>query len=137
MATNANLNKQPIGWVAQTGTLTAATTLVATDSGITYFVDQDAAFTVTLPSDAAGLNFTFICTDVGSNDVKFDSGASNGIKGFSMDPTSTINAVDNNMVKFVSGTTVIGDSIRLINDGTTWWCEAICSADGGIVGANS
>ena len=107
------------------------------DSGSTYFIDQDAAFTITLPTDTAGVNFKFILSDAGSNDVKITSGASNGMKGFSMDPTTGINAVDNNLVKFASGTAVIGDVIKVQNDGTTWWVESFSSATNGIVGANS
>ena len=117
--------------------ITNTDTLYAYDSGKVFTIDQDAAFTITLPADSAGLHYTFLLTDAGSNDVKIDGGGSNAIKGFAMDVTGTINAVDNNMVKFVSGVSVVGDIIRLVNDGTTWWCEALASADGGIVGANS
>ena len=117
--------------------LAAAYTVLASDSGKVFTIDQDAAFTVTLPSDQEGLNYKFILTDAGSNDVKIDGGGSNAIKGFSMDPTTGINAVDNNMVKFVSGTAVIGDVITLVNDGTTWWCESFGSASNGILGADS
>ena len=118
--------------------LAAAYTVLASDSGKVFTIDQDAAFTITLPSDQEGLNFQFILTDAGSNDVKIDSGASNGIKGWGMDVTATLtDAIDNNLVKFVSGTAIVGDVIRLVNDGTTWWCESHSGADGGIVGANS
>ena len=117
--------------------LAAAYTVLASDSGKVFTIDQDAAFTITLPSDQEGLNYKFILTDAGSNDVKIDGGGSNAIKGFQMDPSTGINAVDNNMVKYASGTSVIGDVIRLENDGTTWWGEAFSSATDGIVGANS
>jgi hypothetical protein len=117
--------------------LAAAYTVLASDSGKVFTIDQDAAYTVTLPSDQEGLNYRFVLTDAGSNDVKIDSGASNGMKGFSMDPSTGINAVDNNLVKFASGTSVIGDYIEIWNDGTTWWVESFSSATDGIVGANS
>ena len=116
--------------------LAAAYTVLASDSGKVFTIDQDAAFTVTLPSDQEGLKYEFILTDAGSNDVKIDSGGSNGIKGVLVDENS-VEAVDNNLVKFASGTAVVGDRFSLVNDGTTWWCEGMCSADGGIVGANS
>ena len=117
--------------------LAAAYTVLSSDSGKYFTIDQDAAFTVTLPADQEGLNFRFVLTDAGSNDVKIDSGASNGMKGFSMDPTTGINAIDNNLVQFASGTAVVGDYIECWNDGTTWWVESISSATNGIVGANS
>ena len=111
--------------------------VLASDSVKIFTIDQDDAYTVTLPSDQEGLNYRFVLTDAGSNDVKIDSGASNGMKGFSMDPSTGINAIDNNLVKFASGTSVIGDYIECWNDGTTWWVESFSSATDGIVGANS
>ena len=118
--------------------LTAAYTVLASDSGKVFTIDQDSAFTITLPSDQEGLNFQFILTDAGSNDVKIDSGASNGIKGWGMDVTATLtDAICNNLVKFVGSAAIVGDVIRLVNDGTTWWCESHSGADGGIVGAVS
>ena len=119
-------------------TLTGAYTVLASDSGKIFTIDQEAAYTVTLPSDQEGLNYTFILVAADSNDVKIDSGASNGIKGWGMDVTATLtDAINNNLVKFVSGAAIVGDVIRLVNDGTTWWCESHSGADGGIVGADS
>jgi hypothetical protein len=118
-------------------TVTAATTLTEADSGKTMFIDQDAAYTITLPSTQLGLEYTFILTDAGSEDVKIDGGASNKIVGFSMDPTTGINAIDNNMVKFVDDVAVVGDYVRLISDGSVWWCTSFGSASNGILGANS
>ena len=116
--------------------LAAAYTVLASDSGKVFTIDQDAAFTVTLPSDQEGLKYEFILTDAGSNDVKIDGGGSNAIKGVMVDENS-VEAIDNNIVKFVSGTAVVGDRFSLVNDGTTWWCEGMCSADGGIIHASS
>jgi|7_EtaG_2_1085326.scaffolds.fasta_scaffold25817_4 hypothetical protein len=74
MATNANLNKQPIGLVKQTLALSSGDkTLVDTDSGTTILFDTElaAAQTVTLPSaGTAGLNFRFIWSV--SHDANFD-----------------------------------------------------------------
>ena len=121
-----------------THSLTGTYQILASDSGKTFFVNQGAAFTATLPSDQEGLNYTFILVAADSNDVKIDSGASNGIKGWGMDVTATLTyAINNNLVKFVSGAAIVGDVIRLVNDGTTWWCESHSGADGGIVGADS
>ena len=117
--------------------LTAAYTVLASDSGKVFTIDQDATFVITLPSDQEGLNYKFILTDAGSGEVHITSGASNGIKGFSMDPTTGINAVDSVLVEIVASTAVIGDYVNLVNDGTTWWCESFSSATNGIVGADS
>ena len=117
--------------------IAAAYTVLASDSGKVFTIDQDATFVITLPSDQEGLNYKFIVTDAGSGEVHITSGASNGIKGFSMDPTTGINAVDSVLVEIVASTAVIGDYVNLVNDGTTWWCESFSSATNGIVGADS
>jgi hypothetical protein len=117
--------------------ITAAKTVTAAESGKVFTVDADAAFTITLPSDAAGLHYTFILTDAGSNDVKIDGGSSNAMKGWAFDPTTGINVVDNNMVKFASGTAIVGDKVHLENDGTSWLVAAWSGATNGIVGADS
>ena len=118
--------------------LTAAYQVLSSDSGKVFTIDQDAAFAITLPAThLEGENYKFIVTDAGSGEVHIDSGASNGIKGFSMDPTTGINAIDNNLVEIVASTAVIGDVVKLVSDGTTWWCESFSSATNGIVGADS
>ena len=117
--------------------LTTTYQVLASDSGKVFTIDQDATFVITLPSDQEGLNYKFIVTDAGSGEVHITSGASNGIKGFSMDPTTGINAVDSVLVEIVASTAVIGDYVNLVNDGTTWWCESFSSATNGIVGADS
>ena len=118
-------------------TVTAATTLTVADSGKTMFIDQDTQYTITLPSTQLGLEYTFILTDAGSNEVKIDGGASNKIKGFSMDPTTGINLVDNNLLVFYDSLAVIGDYVRLVSDGSVWWCTSFSSATNGILGGNS
>ena len=118
--------------------LTAAYQVLSSDSGKVFTIDQDAAFAITLPAThLEGENYKFIVTDAGSGEVHIDSGASNGIKGFSMDPTVGINLIDNNLIEIVASTAVIGDVVKLVSDGTTWWCESFSSATNGIVGANS
>ena len=110
--------------------------ILASDSGKVFTIDQDDAFTITLPSDQEGLKYEFILTDAGSNDVKIDGGGSNAVKGVIVDENS-VEAIDNNLVKFASGTSVIGDYLEIWNDGTSWWVESFSSATDGIVGANS
>ena len=53
--------------------ISAAKTLDPSDSGKVFTIDQDAAFSITLPTASqagAGWNARFIVTDIGSNDVK-------------------------------------------------------------------
>ena len=117
--------------------LAAAYTVLASDSGKVFTIDQDATFVITLPADQEGLNYKFIVTDAGSGEVHITSGASNGIKGWSMDPTTGINAIDNVLVEIAASTATVGDVVELVNDGTTWWCKSFSGATNGIVGADS
>ena len=91
---------------------------------------------ITLPADQEGLNYKFIVTDAGSGEVHVTSGASNGIQGLITDENS-VEAIDHVLIEFVASTAAVGDYINLVNDGTTWLVEGMCSTDGGIVGAAS
>ena len=117
--------------------LTGAYEVLASDSGKLFLVSQAAAYTITLPTEQEGLNFKFMCNAAASNDVKIDGGESNAIKGQAFDPTTGINAIDNNMVKFASGSAAVGDIIELHCDGTDWLCIAHSGGTNGIVVANS
>ena len=118
--------------------LTAAYQVLSSDSGKVFTIDQDAAFAITLPAThLEGENYKFIVTDAGSGEVHITSATSAGIKGFSMDPTTGINAISNVLVEVVASTAVIGDVVKLVSDGTTWWCESFSSATNGIVAADS
>jgi len=137
MATNANLNKQPIGWVRQTSTITAAQTLVDTDSGTVYFISNaSGAHEITLPTTlTAGVNYEFyvlentpgaaITIAAGSAIVDLvmkDAGgdASNSTAG---------TAVSN----IIIGTSAEqGDWVRLITDGNTWYATALSGINNAI-----
>ena len=118
-------------------TLTGAYTVLASDSGKTFFIDQDATFVITLPSLQEGLSYEFFVSDAGSGEVHITSGTSNGIKGWSMDPTTGINAIDNVLVEIVSSTAALGDYVRLWCDGNVWFCQSFSGGTNGIVGADS
>ena len=110
-------------------------TISAADSGAIFTYTQ-AAGTITLPAVAAGLKYRFICTTAASADTFFDGGGSNKCIGAITDENS-VEAVDNNGVKAASGATVKGDWFEIVSDGTKWYVSGACSADGGLLGANS
>ncbi len=59
--------------------VTANTTLTVADSGQVFLLDAAAGVTVTLPTAAAGLTYTFVVkTSVTSNSYKITAGSSNG-----------------------------------------------------------
>jgi hypothetical protein len=139
MATNANLNKKPIGWVLQTetlstvGTVAAPTkTLVATDSGMVFFIDiSTVSVVVQLPTPAAGLNFKFVLAVASDNenvkDFLVNTGDStvdiNGnilIDGAHLEITSATSAI--NMDSNVAPATA-GDWFEYTCDGTDWYIQ--------------
>ena len=117
-------------------TLTAVTTLSEVDSGKTIFLNSTTEFAVTLPKVKSGLNFDFVVKAA-------PSGASYTIVTNEGTPlmygqiyTSDVNAetdADFNIVAastltFADGVAVVGDSIKLISDGTYWYVKGFCSA---------
>jgi hypothetical protein len=138
MATNANLNKQPIGWVNQTetlstvGTYAAPTkTLVATDSGMIFFIDMSTVnIVVQLPTPAAGLNFKIIMAtasdDEGTKDFALTTGSD------SVDIGGHIRQGGNSVIEITSATScvafdsddgavTVGDYLDIYCDGTDWY----------------
>jgi len=126
------------GEIKNISAITAATTLYDYDSGRVFTIQQGSAFTITLPlaTVKAGIEFTFILTASAAHAVKIDGGASNAIKGASMDVSAAINSIDNNMVQFVASG-VVGSRIHLISDGSNYLVHAIDMGTNKITGTNS
>ena len=112
--------------------------VLASDSGKTFTIDQEGTFVISLQTThLEGLNYEFVVTDIGSGEVHIDSGTSNGIVGWSMDSTTGINAIDNNLVEIASSAATLGDTVRLWSNGSVWICQSFCGGTNGILGANS
>lgn len=76
---NVTVTGSFIGATASVNSLTTNTTLTATDSGNVYLLDSATGVTVTLPTAAVGLTYTFVVqTSVTSNSYKITVGSSNG-----------------------------------------------------------
>ena len=115
------------GLVGSTEVVTATNVITASESGKTFFVDAAAGFESTLPTAAAGLEFTFIVktaptsngyTITGSPADKIFgtvacSGAEDTVNGV------TANAADN--VILVANVALIGDLVKFYSDGTNWY----------------
>ena len=118
--------------------LAQAMTLTESDSGKTYFLNSADGFTVTLPSPRGGLNFEFIVKTAPTTHYIITS--KNAAATLNVQViTSDLNAAGNPAVKtnatiirFVASTAVVGDSIEMISDGTTWWVEGFSSVTNGI-----
>jgi len=128
-----------IGGVTGTVTnteLTAASTLTAAQSGTTFFLNAATEFATTLPAPAAGLVFTFIvkAAPSGANYTVVTASSANVIKGqaypASGDAGDTGTADDT--ISFVSGSSVAGDMVTVISDGTSWFAKAYCAVAAGV-----
>lgn len=115
-------------------TLTAATTLTEVDSGKTIFLNSATEFEVTLPNVKAGLNFTFIVKAAPSGaSYTITANAQNQMYGqiYTSDINSATDADFNiyaaTTITFADGVAQVGDSVRLISDGTYWYVKGFCS----------
>ena len=117
-------------------TLTAASTLTAAQSGTTFFLSATTEFATTLPAPAAGLVYTFIvgAAPSGANYTVVTASSANIIKGqaypASGDAGDTGTADDT--ISFVSGSSVAGDTVTLVSDGTSWFAKAFCAVAAGV-----
>lgn len=115
--------------------LTAVTTLTEADSGKTIFLNSATEFAVTLPKVKSGLNFNFVvkAAPSGASYTIVTNGSSPVIYGqiYTTDINSGTDADFNiyaaSTLTFADGTAVVGDSIKLISDGTYWYAKGFCS----------
>lgn len=116
-------------------TLAAATTLTYGDSGKTLFLNLAGGFTVTLPKVKAGLEFDFVVKTApsGANYIINTSDGQPTMYGqvYTTDINSAtdpdFNIVAASRFNFVDAVAVVGDSMRMISDGTYWYIRAFCS----------
>ena len=120
--------------------LTAVTQLSEADSGKTIFLNSTTEFAVTLPKVRAGLNFEFIVKAAPSG-ASYTIGTYGGAQQlFGQIYTTDVNSgtdADFNIiaaarVTFVDGIAVVGDSLKLISDGTYWYVKGFCSVYNGM-----
>ncbi len=107
-------------------------TLVARDSGTTYYVTLTGDAVIKLPAATVGLNFEFICQTTGvSKDLCLITAATTSDfvgftrSGTSTTVTATIGA-DKSTIQMngATATTTIGDYIRVKCDGTDWHVDS-------------
>lgn len=105
--------------------ITAATTLVAADSGGTFSITPagGGTYAITIPAPATGLTYNFYMLTSVAQTVTIAAGGAAFL--------GTLN--DANVLAAVSGTTItfeatndIGNYVRLRSDGTRYWVEAAC-----------
>jgi hypothetical protein len=106
--------------------ITESTTLYSGDSGKVFTVATDA-LVITLPACEAGLKFTFVNTGADTNNIITISPQSTDAIWGTMtlaDSVVDLGGVDDKDLINTKGTSVKGDSVTLISDGTDWFVIA-------------
>jgi len=109
-------------------------TLTADESGKILFLDLVGGGSTVLPAAAAGLEFTFIVKTAPTTAYTIDtpSGA-NIMDGVLLDIVGElVYAADRDIISFVASTSLSGDRVDVVCDGTTWHYKAFSGANGGI-----
>ena len=117
--------------------VTATNVITAAESGKTFFLNSGTEFVSTLPAPAAGLNYTFIvkAAPSGANYTVETNGGADIIIGMVTCATANdLGQYDANadVVTFVGGAAIVGDWIKVVSDGTSWYLSGACFVAEGI-----
>ena len=117
--------------------VTATNEITAAESGKTFFLNSATEFVSTLPAPSAGLNYTFIvkAAPSGANYTVVTNGGADILIGMVTCATADdLGAYDNNadVITFVGGASIVGDWVRVISDGTSWYYSGACHVAEGI-----
>lgn len=116
-------------------TLTAVGSVTAAQSGSTFFLSSATEFATTLPTPAAGLNYSFIVAAApsGASYTIVTASSANIIKGqvYTLDVNSATDAdfesAGGDTISFVDAKSIAGDRVDLFCDGTNWFVYGFCS----------
>lgn len=113
--------------------VSAAATLTAAQSGSVILVAKAAAYTITLPAPTiTGLRFKFIGGAVIANAVTIASPSANTVAGHWIGATPTLTATTNSTSIAFTATSVAGDVIEAVSDGSKWQVSGITGAAAGM-----
>ena len=119
-----------------TTTLSAASTLTAAQSGQVFFLNSATEFVTTLPTPAAGLNYTFIvgAAPSGASYTVVTASSANIIKGQAVNAAGVAGdtGTADDTISFVDGQAVAGDQVTVVSDGTSWFAKAFCAVAAGV-----
>ena len=114
--------------------IAAAKTIIPSDSGSVFMINQASAFDIALPAVAdaqEGWNCRFILGTAAANAVTISATAGDGdniiARGLDMEDGAVgteTQGVD--VITFISGA-LAGDEVKLITDGTSWFATSIAS----------
>jgi hypothetical protein len=116
--------------------ITTGRTVLAGESGKTFYLNAAGGFTLTLPPPTRDLKYQFAITiNPTSNYVITTDSGDNVMQGSYLDAASPLLHVPINnqdTFNFVANTALKGDSVTFHADGTNWHVRGFSKADGGI-----
>lgn len=116
-----------------TETITADKTLVAADSGKTFWLDNSTGETITLPALRDGLNFKFVIADnFATDNWIIDSAEGDNIEGMIEVAGAVVVASGEDQINFVASAESKGDFVQLECNGTNWFVSGQGALSGAI-----
>ena len=116
--------------------VTATRTLTADDNGLTVFLNSATEFVTTLPLPAKGLRFMFVVTaaPVGTPYTVVTAGSANIIVGMqnSVAGDAGDTGTTDDTINFVAGSSLAGDRVEVVSDGTNWFAWATSKVAAGV-----
>jgi len=114
--------------------VTTTNVIAAAESGTTYFLNSATGFVNTLPAPAAGLRFRFVVTtqNTSGNSTIVTNASANVIEGGAVVLSTFVPAANEDSINIVASTTLVGDWIEVISDGTSWFVSGQSGATGGV-----
>jgi hypothetical protein len=122
--------------------VTSTNSITAAETGKTFFLNSGTEFESTLPAPAAGLEYTFIVKAAPSGasyEIKTNGDTDILIGLVSCATAADLGATDDNadVIRFVGGSAVVGDWVRVVSDGTSWYFSGACKVAAAITTATS
>ncbi|MDP6168996.1 MAG: hypothetical protein QF780_03225, partial [Candidatus Marinimicrobia bacterium] len=127
---------------ARVENVTSTNTITVAESGKTFFLNSGTEFVSTLPAPAAGLEYTFIIKAApasASYEIKTNGDTDILIGLVTCATSDDLGANDDNadVITFVDGQAVVGDWVRVVSDGTSWYFSGACKVAEGITTGTS
>jgi len=131
------LSNSPHTHRAKVEDVSATNIITPGETGTTFFLNSTTEFVSTLPTPEAGLEFTFIvkAAPSGASYTIVTKGGADILIGMVTCATADdLGAYDNNadVITFVNGASIVGDWVRVISDGTSWYYSGACHVAEGI-----
>ena len=103
--------------------VTTTDTITAAESGKTFFIDNDgtALITLTLPTAAAGLNYSFVISDASLGSFKISPASTDTLVGC-VNGTSDSSFTAGDSLDAQS-TPTTGDTVSMVGVSTIWYCD--------------